>query len=379
MRYTGMIVFVFAVCIKTVGQNIGIGTTTPGGKLQINHRATASSPTLRLFDSTAGTGSSILFTKESQSNSFSIVSTIGILAASNTLDFRNTFSSGILLKGDGKVGINNVTNPIAALHVGGGVKITDSLNVSKGVKLNDTLNVSGDINMGGGLKVNGDAGLPGQALMKSNTGQLTWQFPEEFRNVQSFTTTTPSAWEVPAGVNRIKVELWGGGGGGGAVESGNSGAFVMTLLNVTPGDIWNIQVGTGGSGNDPNGNPGDTTSFTRGGIAVNACGGRTSGAVFNADFLVTGITSYIGLKGQTGRAGKYSYEQINNSFFIFVQDADGADAPLIPHTGGGSGWGRTNGDGSAPTGAQGKTGAAPGGGGGLRYGNGGNGMLIISW
>jgi hypothetical protein len=151
--------FLILLCsIAAQSQNVGIGTTTPGAKLQINHRTTASSPTLRLFDSTAGTGSSILFAKESQSNSFSVVSTIGTFAASNTLDFRTTFNSGILLRGDGRVGINNISNPVATLHVGGGVKI------------DDTLNVTGDINIAGKLKVNNNAGTPGQVLISQGSG-----------------------------------------------------------------------------------------------------------------------------------------------------------------------------------------------------------------
>lgn len=158
MRKATIFLSAFIIGINALAQNVGIGTNAPASKLQINHKATASSPTIRLFDSTAGTGSSILFAKESQSNSFSVVSTIGTIAASNTLDFRTTFNSGILLKGDGKVGISNITNPVATLHVGGGVKI------------NDTLNVTGDINITGKLKVNNNAGTAGQVLISQGSG-----------------------------------------------------------------------------------------------------------------------------------------------------------------------------------------------------------------
>jgi FG-GAP repeat len=157
--------FLILLCSVAVqSQNIGIGTATPSSKLQINHRTTAASPTLRLFDSTAGTGSSILFAKESQSNSFSVVSTIGTFAATNTLDFRTTFNSGILLRGDGRVGINNITSPTATLHVGGGVKI------------NDTLNVTGDANLTGKLKFSGNAGEEKQVLISNGiTSSPTWE------------------------------------------------------------------------------------------------------------------------------------------------------------------------------------------------------------
>lgn len=423
--------------IEAQSQNVGIGTAVPVAKLQINHKNTGSSPSLRLFDSAAGSGSSIVFSKEGQTNSFSIVSTIGLLAAANTLDLRTTFNSAMIIKGDGTVGIGTAT-PQARLQIGhtstgasptlnlfdntggagsilqfskqgftsnmqvwsgitGNAASGNSLNIQHSggapvvtvmgdgkVGINEenpanALDVGGDINTTGTIRVNGVDGLAGQALMKNNSGQLSWQFPEAFKNIQSFNIIVPTTWTVPAGVTRIKIELWGGGGGGGGVTSGHSGAYVMALLSVTPGDVWNVLVGQGGSGGDPAGNPGDTTSFTRGGISINACGGRQSNTIFCADYVVTGTSNYIGLKGHTGCAAKYSYEEISNSFFIFVQDADGADAPLMPHTGGGSGWGRTNGDGSNPTGAQGGSGSAPGGGGGLRYGSGGNGLLVISW
>ena len=140
-------------------QNIGISTATPGGKLQINHRNTASSPALILHDSSAGSGSAIRFSKESAGNTFSIVSTNDGLAVNSSLDFRTTLFSGIFLRGDRKVGIDNITNPLASLHVGGGVKIAD------------TLNVTNDLNLGGKLKINGNAGIIGQVLV--STGSAT--------------------------------------------------------------------------------------------------------------------------------------------------------------------------------------------------------------
>jgi hypothetical protein len=190
-----------------LSQNIGIGTSTPGAKLQINHRTAASSPTLRLFDSTAGTGSSILFAKEGQSNSFSVVSSIGLLAANNTLDFRTTFNSGILLRGDGRVGINNVASPVATLHIGGGVKINDTLNVSKGVILEDTLLVKKSINILAGFKMNGNNGTDGQILVsRGENMNPEWRNPTYPANERAsailqgtsfLVTATPFSATVP--------------------------------------------------------------------------------------------------------------------------------------------------------------------------------------
>lgn len=155
----GFILFItFCLTKEVLSQSIGIGTSTPGARLQINHRNTNASPALTLLDSTAGTGSKVLFSKQSLSNSFSLLSTIDVLAAGSSLDIRTTFNSGIFLRGDGRVGINNVTSPAATLHVGGGVKI------------NDTLHVAGDVNITGKLKLNNDAGTAGQVLVSQGTG-----------------------------------------------------------------------------------------------------------------------------------------------------------------------------------------------------------------
>lgn len=64
-------------------------------------------------------------------------------------------------------------------------------------------------------------------------------------------------WTVPSGVSVIKVELWGGAGGGGGAGvysyslnnggDGGSGGYSQTVLNVVPGQQYNIVIGQGGS------------------------------------------------------------------------------------------------------------------------------------
>jgi hypothetical protein len=166
MKKAAIAFILFIVVKSSTAQNIGIGTTAPSAKLQINHRNSGSSPSLILFDSAAGTGSKLLFSKQNQGTNFSLLSTIDILAANSSLDIRTTFASGIILKGDGKVGINNI-NPSATLHVGGGVKVQDTLHIVKGVKMEDSLHVSGDLNLEGNLKINGNTGNVNQVLVSN--------------------------------------------------------------------------------------------------------------------------------------------------------------------------------------------------------------------
>ncbi len=144
---------------------VGLGTDVPAAKLQINHTNTSGSPSLILFDSTAGTGSRLQFKKQSQGNSFSLVSNIDLLVANSALDIRGTSSSIMFLRGDLHVGINN-TNPDATLHVGGGVKIQDTLNVAG--------NLNADTIKPNALKLVQNAG-PGKILTSDASGNANWQ------------------------------------------------------------------------------------------------------------------------------------------------------------------------------------------------------------
>ena len=70
------------------------------------------------------------------------------------------------------------------------------------------------------------------------------------------TFNTSGNWTVPAGVTSITVEVWGGGGAGGGTKAKNSrgggggagGAYVSSVLSVTPGTNINFTVGAGANG-----------------------------------------------------------------------------------------------------------------------------------
>jgi hypothetical protein len=78
---------------------------------------------------------------------------------------------------------------------------------------------------------------------------------------QGVTQTTPGTYSytVPEGVTSIKLEAWGAGGAGGSAQTATSnisirggggagGSYATTTIAVTPGDIINYTVGTGGTG-----------------------------------------------------------------------------------------------------------------------------------
>ncbi len=152
--------FFLAGCLLFIeiakAQNVGIGTATPAGKLQINHKNTAISPSLNLFDSATGVGNQIQFSKQGFTANLSIWSGIlGNSSSVNSLNFQHSGGSPIMtIMGDGKVGINE-ENPGRALDV------------------------NGDINFSGKLFAGNNSGLTGQPLISGGSGNPAW-YPDAY-------------------------------------------------------------------------------------------------------------------------------------------------------------------------------------------------------
>jgi hypothetical protein len=133
-------------------QNVGIGTTSPTGKLQVNHRSGLSTPGLLMMDSTSSRSGHLRFRNINSikymelwgysGNSFS--------SAEQYLDLESDSTIVATFRGNGSVGINNLT-PV------------------------ERLDVNGNINLTGVLKVNGNAGTAGQVLTSNGTGDPQWK------------------------------------------------------------------------------------------------------------------------------------------------------------------------------------------------------------
>lgn len=131
-----------------LSQNIGIGTTMPGAKLQINHKALANTPSIMLFDSTGGAGSEIRFVRQGVAitNNFAIHA--GFTGVNSTSYLRMMATSGqpgITMNGNGHV------------VVGGGTP-----------NFVGTFNVQGSANFTDNILMNGDAGQVGQPLVSNS-------------------------------------------------------------------------------------------------------------------------------------------------------------------------------------------------------------------
>lgn len=156
----------------------------------------------------------------------------------------------------------------------------------------------------------------------------------------TITYTSNGTFTVPAGVTQITVEAWGGGGGGGTRSNngrgggGGGGAYARSILNVTPGYTYSLNVGTGGGPSAP----GEASTF---GGEVVAAGG--SGAPSNSDNGAAGGT--VGAS-----TGQIRYQGGNGA------NSDGGFLGFGAYTGGGGGAAGPDGNGGNSGGSDGGTG-----------------------
>jgi hypothetical protein len=203
------------------------------------------------------------------------------------------------------------------------------------------------------------------------------------------TFNTDDTWTAPAGVTSVTVELWGSGGGGEAGSmgshsggAGGGGAYSKSVVAVTPGNNYSIDIGTAGTagtGSGGNGgNGGDTTFATSvvvadggrgGGITGSGVGGaggqasastgqvkRSGGSGGDApDLSGGGPSGYVPGPGGGGGGGGSARSTSNGQ--------GGADGTATAGGAGGDGQG-DGGAGGEETGTNGTAGTAPGGGGG---------------
>jgi len=173
------------------------------------------------------------------------------------------------------------------------------------------------------------------------------------------TFTASGTYIVPAGVTEIIVECWGGGGAGGGVTNANNnsggggagGAFETATLSVTPGQMINYIVGSGGmpvAGG--NGGNGGTTVF----LSVSAAGGQGgkvgagnsgegAGGVFTPGLYqggagAAGLTQSHGGAGGGGAGNGGAGNEATGSTGGMggsgsIPGGDGADGPIVIGTG----------------------------------------------
>jgi hypothetical protein len=305
---------------SSMAQNVGIGTSTPQARLQVNHRSTNGSGLLLLDSSTQSSGS-MEFRNVSNTNRLLFQG----YSANNFnngqyLDVKSDSSYIATFRGNGRLGINNLSP-------------------------NYPLDVTGDINTTGALRVNGSAGLGGQVLRSNGNGTMGWDDNCQYNNFVTLRSLTAATWTVPVGVTKIMVEVWGAGGGGCLLAGGGAGGYVKAQFTVNPGDVINYTTGDGGLGSvAATANSGTVSTCSVGG--VNLTVGSGQGALYLAanngqggaggGFSISGsFANYIGQVGGSGKSQERSYYQVNaTTYYESGKAGRGGDAPNYPESGG---------------------------------------------
>jgi hypothetical protein len=209
---------------------------------------------------------------------------------------------------------------------------------------------------------------------------LPWKLPNlspGTRNLAVFTPADQSDWTVPAGVQAVRLRIWGGGGSGGAGFGGAGGGaagggYCEGFFAVAPGQSFFVTVGNGGAGAGTSGGSssfGSLASATGGAAGANgsAGGGGAGGAA--------GGSGYGGALSLTGGAGAGAF-LAGDTWVSGGGGAgfSGAGAPGATGAVSGASVATVNGIGGTTPGGGGSGGV----GGGLG-GQGGAGLVLVEW
>lgn len=205
------------------------------------------------------------------------------------------------------------------------------------------------------------AGIDGGTSMAVTTGTPLWKAISDFNGsapigvlnnstwdglTGSFASSgddifnTPGIHQWQASTTTVDARVWGAGAGGGAYFGGGGGAGEFaeeTTLAVTPGSIYNVNVGAGGSGGNAssfNGAPGGASSIAGDSVTVTANGGQGG----------------VGVNGTGGQGGQGSTNSIHHN------GGNGGNSAA----GGGGGGGGSGGTSAAGNNGGNATGSVPG-------------------
>lgn len=128
----------------------------------------------------------------------------------------------------------------------------------------------------------GTAGSPSPTAAAPPSGSI----PSGLGGLQEF--RSGGSWTAPRGVTRVLIEAWGAGGGGGSGSAagtggggGGGGAYQRGVVGVTPGVIYEVILGAGGSpGVAARGSDGNDSQLRQAGsgtVLFSARGGRGGG------------------------------------------------------------------------------------------------------
>lgn len=248
----------------------------------------------------------------------------------------------------------------------------------------------------------------GSGWTSLGAGGLYDRFPNSIGYNGIVKSTTPKnttfSFTVPSGITQVWIEAWAGGNSGNVIADnstagttfvgvvgGDAGDFGSFLLDVVPGETISLEVGSGGQGSTSLVSGGDTRIlYTSNSIAkIFTVGHQRSGMGYTENNVqnsaIPGLIMYVA--GADGQRSVVSYQQSASTEFRRVSTG-GKGGDAYPGQVGGQGitvsYNMTNNAEMMENliAASGGTGAFPGAGGGVGFGNSGSGaagLVIIHW
>ena len=201
-----MIAYCLLISFSSVNaQSVGIGTPTPSGKLQIDHRSSFLSPTLNLFDSSITEGPNVQFRNAGGTKSWQIQAILNhTIANSDYLDFKNNGAILATLGNTGNFGIGTTT-PDEKLEVAGNIKISGEVNRTSTGTSNMVPIAYGNISSTGTI----NSGSGNFTVSRFTAGFYTITITGESYHFQTHTSVV-----TPVGSSAAIIVGTGSGGGG---------------------------------------------------------------------------------------------------------------------------------------------------------------------
>ncbi len=281
--------------------NVGIGTSTPAGLLDVRGSVFFDSQIIQQVDDDAYDavtryrqpgGDRAYIGWKDNINAF-------MVSTSNPGSSRD-----FVVKNNSRVGVGT-TDPRSALEVNGGVQIGDDGDICDASKAGTFRFHDGVLEFCNGAR----------------WGVVNVRYEP---TVISFSTVGTTTWTCPAGVTSLRVLVVGGGGGGGRAGGGGGGGMIdHPAYAVTPGLTYTVTVGNGGRGHTGDASSGKAergndsvfgTLIAKGGGAGSNCytidtrdGGSGGGGCFCDELCNPSDNGKATQPAQAGDSGVYGY------------------------------------------------------------------------
>jgi hypothetical protein len=194
------------------------------------------------------------------------------------------------------------------------------------------------------------AGLLGSPAMTPNPAAPSGN---AYTGVADYPTPGSYSFTVPEGVTTVLVQFYGGGGGGGSAGAkhytggGGAGAYVMSIVTVTPGATYTINVGAGGPAGalgEPGGIGGNTSLVDPTGTVIVAAGGGQGGRVMDeggagGQPIGSPMIGRAGLGGEQFDGGSgYTLPALSYIISTVSSGGPGQNSPFNPAASGSGGY-----------------------------------------